>query len=69
MGYSEGFLMPGWALQLSLAFIPIISKLIDKFLPEKHMPTFKKINNIGSNWTIEQIAKMERKRQEKLKEV
>jgi len=45
--------MPVWVIQLILAAIPLVGKLIDKLLPEKHTPTLKRWNR---KCTIESIA-------------
>ena|SRR3990167_2463697 len=66
--------MPIWGLQIILAVIPLIGKLIDRLVPDKvtkhrDFKSKKKMSDMISRFhgkTIEEIAVWERKRQEKL---
>lgn len=65
--------MPVWILQVVLAIIPLVGKLIDKYVPDKvtRKREFKSKKkcvdamNRFHGWTIEEIAAYERKRQRK----
>lgn len=63
--------MPAWGLQLIIAVIPLITKLIEKLVPDKvhHKKDFKtkrKVIDGMENFrgrTIEEIAKMGNKKE------
>ena len=53
-------------LGLAAAFCQLVKTILEKTLPDAKVPTFRKWAGKAINPPIEVLAKMERKRQEKL---
>lgn len=49
----------GTILSLAVAFLQVIKVLAEKFLPEKHVPTFRKIGMAGTRLAIDKFSTYE----------